>query len=76
MLELDNHSKIFKIIAVFTIGTVIVFFLFIPVAMLGPTIEAYSDSAVDSLDSVDGTNNFTPGKTPNQTMLQKVQSAF
>ncbi len=76
MLEIDNHSKIFKIIAIFTIGAVIIFFLFIPVAMLGGTLEFYSDSATESLDNIDGTNNFTPGEAPNQTMLQKIQSAF
>ncbi len=50
--------------------------MFIPVAMLGSTIEFYSDSAADTLDSLDNSDNFTPGKTPHQTMLQKVQDAF
>lgn len=76
MLEIEDHKKSFKIIAVITIATVIVFFLFIPVAMLGSTLELYSDSAVDSLDRTDNTNNFIPGETSNQTMLQKIQSAF
>lgn len=76
MLEIEDHKKSFKIIAVITISAVIVFFLFIPVAMLGSTIEFYSDSAVESLDNLDNTNNFTPGKVSYQTMFQKIQSAF
>ncbi|MBP7832474.1 MAG: hypothetical protein KA035_01760 [Candidatus Levybacteria bacterium] len=76
MLEIEDHKKPFKIIAVITIAAVIVFFLFIPVVMLGSTLEFYSDSAVDSLDKLDNTNNFTPGDVPRQTMLQKIQSAF
>lgn len=76
MLEIEDHKKSFKIIAIFTILVVIIFFMFIPVAMLGSTIEFYSDSATDTLDSLDNNDNFTPGEIPHQTMLQKVQSAF
>lgn len=76
MLEADKHRKFFKICAILTIGVVIIFFLFIPVAMLGPDIEFYSDSAADSLDSIDGNDTFTPGKTSNQTLFQKIQSSF
>ncbi len=76
MLEMEDHTKSFKIIATVTIFAVVIFFLFIPVAMLGSTIESYSDLAADLLDSVDGSDNFTPGKISNQTMLQKAQSSF
>lgn len=76
MLEIEDHKKIFKLITMIVILSVVIFFCFLPVAMFGNIAESQTDNAVNSLDTVDGQNTFTPGKVKNATMLQKVTKAF
>lgn len=76
MLEIEDHKKIFKLITMIVVLSVIIFFCFLPIAMFGNIADSSTDTAVNSLDTVDGQDNFTPGKIKNATMLQKVTAAF
>lgn len=50
--------------------------IFMPVALFGGVFESVSDSAANHLDSLDGSNDFTPGEKPNQTMGGKIIDSF
>lgn len=76
MMEIDSHKKALKLVAIITILSVVIFFLFIPVMVFGDEFENTTDTAVNNVDTLDGQDNFTPGKIPNQSMSQKVMSAF
>lgn len=76
MLEIDSHTKVLKLIAMITILSVVIFFLFIPVMIFGDEFENTTDTAVNNVDAMDGHDNFIPGKIPNQSIGQKVMSAF
>ncbi|MBP6913407.1 MAG: hypothetical protein KBC00_02230 [Candidatus Levybacteria bacterium] len=71
-----DHSKSFKVLSVVLIFSVIVLFLFIPVATFGTTFENTTDQTVDVVDHADGKNNFTPGKIKGQNILQKIHTSF
>lgn len=71
-----QHSRWMKIIAVVVMCSVLIFFFTLPIAMFGGIAEKSTNQAVNSLDSLDGSNDFTPGSTSNQTGAQKVYDAF
>lgn len=76
-MPLDSqHSHLFKLISVFLIFSVIVLFLSLPVAIYGESFENSTDQAVESMDHIDGQDNFTPGTTQGDSMIQKVHDAF
>lgn len=76
MMEIDSHKRIVKLVAIITIMCVVIFFLFIPVIALGDEFETSTDTVINHADSMDGIDNFTPGKVPNQSMAQKLLSTF
>lgn len=76
MLEINPHSKWIKVVAVILIISLVLFLIPFPVAVEESVPEQGVDQVVNSLDQVDGQNNFTPGKIKGQNTLQKVVTAF
>lgn len=76
MMEIDSHTRALKLIAIITIMCVVIFFLFIPVMVFGDDFENSTDAVVNNVDTIDGHDNFIPGKIPNQSMGQKLIRAF
>ena len=76
MLEIEGHTRLAKIIALLLIVSLILFIIPFPVAVVQAPVEQGVDQVVNSLDQVDGQDNFIPGKRVGQSTAQKVLSAF
>ena len=57
----SQHSRWMKTIVVIVMGSVLIFFFTLPIAMFGHSFENSTNNAVNSLDTLDGSNDFTPG---------------
>lgn len=58
------------------IVTVLIMFFALPMAMVGRVAETYTDNAAESLDYIDGQNNFVPGTESGASIGQKIYDAF
>lgn len=72
----NDHSRSFKALSMILVISVIVLFLFIPVATFGQSFESTTDQAIDLVDHTDGRNNFIPGKIKGQSISQKIYTSF
>lgn len=56
--------------------TVLIMFFLLPMAMVGGVATTTTDNAAESLDYIDGNNNFIPGTESGVSIGQKIYDAF